>query len=178
MSVLFIEGPDHKGKKDLYTSLIDAMREDQAARLRHNTCFYEVISTIAEYPHEPYFLNDDLLRMQMILDMGEKNPDMNFIICSGPIYLLNLSMELNDLESAKRVSSVFSSEHYQNVSVISVTSSDEDMDVRNAYRQTSSRYLHIMSDTDKGNKYRLFINKHDTVSRKLFLKDVLSLINN
>lgn len=171
--IVFIEGPEQSGKNELYSQLAALLQNKKNSK---PVIFYDTRDN-------SFNINRDVIisacaKVQMAMDIAYVEKDVSMIINNGPVSLIADSFKIDDIEMVKASSMLFSREHYQRVSIISVMSARANKDDVDMYRQITSRHMTIMSNASKENKYRMFIYKDDDAARKLFNNDIMALINN
>lgn len=173
--IVFVEGPDNKGMKELYECAKTSIRNTRPKRDGH-VYFYDTFA--GQAPSCERTLIDRYARVRMAMELSHEYSDTRFVICGGPMSLVMEAMAMDNIDIAKTMSALFFSEYYQRISVVSVSSMTCDKSDMDSYRSLSSRHMTVMSDAGKKNSYRLFINKGEGASNKLFTDDILALINN
>lgn len=167
--ITFIEGPDTAGRNWLYVHFKTEIKNRYPNPNVHHV--YDMML-------QPKTLDEAFNETRLLLELAYNSENVNFVVCGGPMYLAAEGHLMDDCRTIMRMSELFHTVHYQNVSVMSVMSSDADKDMSNIYRMISSSNMKIMSDGGKHNSYRLFMNKGNDASNKMFVDDILSTINN
>lgn len=171
--IIFIEGPDHASKDELYSQV---QKEIRMYNNKMRVCFYDTRHNSSEISDAALF--DARAGIRMAMQLSYDHPDMTFIIKNGPMSLISDALRVYGTTLAREMSAAISTMQYQRVNIISVSSPDDDEEERNTYRKISSMHMGIFSDSGKGNSYRLFMHKKTEAAAALFNMDVFALINN
>jgi hypothetical protein len=181
--IIFIEGPDHAGKDELYRQLIESMDKERVL-------FYDILdSTESEMKHMPSRSDDCKFhemsgRIATVFQLSAKLKNMHFVVNYGPLYLLEFARKNCDVDALEIAESILFNKSYQNVGTITVWRSplerEDDSCAKDeaAYRKTISANMQVFEDKRRGNQYLFFINKCSDKCVELFVNDVTKLINN